>query len=83
MKQPIYNDQAYIAERFKLTDDEISQSSALAICKIHSYKLSLQHLPYGTTPEELWELVRQSLLYYTDSIDVLEQLGFFNEMIEN
>ena len=83
MNQPIYNDQAYIAESFHLDDDFILQTARLAFFKINSYKLSLIKSSFIKSREELKTNIKSSLLNYTCSGIILADIGFFSSEVDN
>lgn len=83
MNQPIYNDQAHIAESFHLVDDFTSQTARLAIFKINSYKLSMVKSSFRETREELKNNLNKSLMNFTDPGIILADLGFFQAEIDN
>ena len=83
MNQPIYNDQAYIAESFQLVDDFTQQTARLAIFKINSYKLSMIKSTFRETREELKNNLNKSLMNFTDPGIILADLGFFKSEMEN
>lgn len=83
MNMPIYNDQAAIAESFRLVDDYTNQRARLASFKVNSYKLSLVNAAFNITREELNDIIKTTLLNYTDPATVLADLGFFCEEIDN
>lgn len=77
MNHPFYNDQAYIAESYNISEDYLVQSARLAFFKINSYKLSLIKSSFCKSREELQENLRSSLFNYTDGEAILSGLGFF------
>jgi hypothetical protein len=83
MNKPYHNDQAHIAEEFHLFDDYTTQTARLAFFKINSYKLSLIKSTYSTSLEELTEIIKGTLLNYTDPAAVLADSGFFNREMDN
>lgn len=83
MQQPLFNDQAHIAEEFHLIDEHILQTTRLALFKINSYKLSLNNAAYCANQQELRNLINASLLHYEDNASILAGLGFFSSQIEN
>ncbi len=83
MNKPIYNDQAYIAEEFSLSDDHISLSAWIAFFKINSYKLSLIDSSLRMSREELTGFIKSNLLNYTEPPDLLVDTGFFYTQMEN
>ena len=83
MKQPFYNDQAYIAESFLMVDEFITQSSRLASFKISSYKLSMCKSVFKETKDELEENLKASLFNYTDPCIILADTAFFSAENEN
>ena len=83
MKQPIYNDQAHIAEEFQFSDDHITQTAQLAFLKINSYKLSLINAAFCMSREELAGIIKNSLFNYTAPEAILADLGFYSAEIYN
>lgn len=83
MNQPICNDQAYIAESFRLTESFTSETARLASFKINSYKLSLIKSAFCRTREELEGNIRRNLLNYTSPEIILADQGFFGSPYEN
>ncbi len=83
MKPPIYNDQAYIAESFHLSEDFTEQTARLAYFKINSYRLTLIKHSFINARKELMENIESSLLNYTSSAIILADLGFFKSEYEN
>jgi len=83
MNHPFFNDQAHIAEAFYLNEDYILQTARLALFKINSYKLSLIKASFCKSREELQDNLNNSLFNYTDSADILTDLGFFMEEMDN
>lgn len=82
MEKIYYNDQNYIAEQFLFIDNHTNQLSQLAIHKINSLKLSAIHAAFCYNRQELYDLVKRSLLNYVTPYSILCKEGFF-EMIEN
>ncbi len=83
MNHPFYNDQAYIAESFYLTDDFTAQNARLAFFKINSYKMSLIKSTFANSREELKSSIKTSLLNYTNPEIILADLGFFQSESDN
>jgi hypothetical protein len=83
MSHLYYNDQAYIAESFKLAEDYTAQTARLAFFKINSYKLSLIKSTFSNSREELKDNLKSSLLNYTDPGIILADLGFFQSEYDN
>lgn len=83
MRHPIYNDQAYIAESFHLSEDFTQQTARLAYFKINSYKLSLVKQSFVNTRQELKENITSSLFNYTSPAIILADLSFFKSEYEN
>lgn len=83
MPQPLYNDQAHIAEEFHLIDEHVMQTARLASFKISSYKLALTNAAYCANKEELRLIIESSLFHYEDNASILAGLGFFANEIEN
>ena len=83
MKKPFYNDQHAIAEQFIFLDTHICQMAQLAHQKITTLKLSYVHAAYCNSRQELFALVKRTLLTYVNSDFVLEQEKFFENYSEN
>ena len=83
MKQPIYNDQAHIAEQCLMLEDHITQTARLAFFKISSYKLSLVNASFCMSREEFTAILKSSLLNYTSPEIILADIGFFSSEIDN
>lgn len=83
MSHPYYNDQAYIAESFHLSEDFTEQAARLAFFKINSYKLSQIKPAFGQSRQELTQNLNNSLFNYTPSAIILADLGFFKSEYDN
>jgi hypothetical protein len=77
------SDQLFIAERFIFIDDHTLQLSKLAIQKIKSLKLAFLHAAYCKNQQELFDMVKKSLLNYVTPGFVLCEEGFFESEMEN
>ena len=83
MNKPYYNDQAHIAEEFRFIDEHTSQTARLAFFKINSYKLSLIKASFSSSKEDLTDIIKNTLLNYTDAGRILANTGFFCEELDN
>lgn len=83
MNKPYHNDQAHIAEHFHYIDDHITQMAQLAFLKINSYKLSLINAAFCMSKEELSDILRSTLLNYTEASAVLTETAFFETELDN
>jgi hypothetical protein len=83
MNEPIYNDQSAIAEQFQFIDTHICQMASLAHQKVTTLKLSYIHAAYCSSRNELYELVKRTLLNYVSPDFVLAEEGFFDGEFEN
>lgn len=83
MNPPFYNDQASIAEQYRLLEEYTGQMSRLALFKINSYRLSLVNSAFCRSKEELSALIKDTLLNYTDPVSVLADFAFFDKEIDN
>ncbi len=83
MKQPYYNDTAYIAESFHLSEDYTAQTARLANFKINSYKISLVKASFGNSRKELVDNLKENLFNYTSPEIILADLGFFQSETDN
>ena len=78
MYHPYYNDQAYIAGLFSFVDENTTENARLAFFKINSYKLALTNSAYCASQEELYGIIKKSLLNYVAPITVLANSGFYD-----
>ena len=83
MNKPYPNDQTHIAEHCIYIEDHITQMAQLAFLKINSYKLSLINAAFCMSREELGEMLKTTLLNYTDTASVLSRTGFFDTELDN
>jgi hypothetical protein len=83
MKDLYYNDTAYIAQSFCLSEDYTEQTARLAFFKVNSYKLSCVKSSFSISREELMNNLNDSLLNYTSPEIMLADLGFFSSEFEN
>jgi hypothetical protein len=83
MKDLYYNDTAYIAQSFYLSDDYTAQNARLASFKVNSYKLSRVKSSFFISRDELLNNLKDSLLNYTSPDIILADLGFFQSEFEN
>lgn len=83
MDNLFFDDKAYIAEQFCLEDDYTAQSARFASHKINSFKLSLSKEAYCMNKADLSQILKGTLLNYTQPCIVLSSLGFFEEEKNN
>ena len=83
MSYPYHNDQAHIAEDFHFIEEHTAQTARLAFFKINSYKLSLIKASFNTSKEDMSEIIKNTLLNYTDAGKVLSDTGFFYSEVDN
>ena len=83
MNNIYHNDQAHIAEDFHFIDEHTAQTARLDLFKINSYKLSLIKSSFSTSREDMSEIIRNTLLNYTDPGRVLANIGFFDSELDN
>ncbi len=83
MKQPYYNDTAYIAESFHLSEDYTTQAARLAFFKINSYKISLVKASFSNSRKELVDNLKDNFFNYTSPGIILADLGFFQSEMDN
>lgn len=81
--QSYHNDQAYIAEEFQFVDEHTSQTARLAFFKINSYKLSLIKASFSSNKDDMTDIIKKTLLNYTDPGRVLANTGFFDAELDN
>ena len=83
MKQPFYNDTAYIAESFHLSEDYTAQTARLVHFKINSYKIFLVKASFSNSRKELVNNLKENLFNYTSPEIILADLGFFQSEMDN
>jgi hypothetical protein len=83
MKLPYYDDTAYIAESFHLSEDYTAQTARLANFKINSYKISLVKASLSNSRKELVDNLKDNLFNYTSPEIILADLGFFRSEMDN
>ena len=83
MSKLYHNDQAYVAEQFMFTDNHTNQLSQLTIHKINSLRLSAIHAAFCYNRQELYDLVKRSLLNYVTPYSILCKEGFFENGQDN
>jgi hypothetical protein len=83
MKKQYYNDQAHVAREFQFIDEHTCQTARLAFFKINSYKLSLIKASFHTSKEDMSDIIRATLLNYTDAAKVMADTGFFDSALDN
>lgn len=83
MNMPYHNDQAHIAQEFHFIDEHTAQTARLAFFKINSYKLSLIKASFSSSREDMTDIIKNTLLNYTDAGRVLSDTGFFDSEVDN
>ncbi|MGH2553914.1 MAG: hypothetical protein ACRDEB_09360 [Chitinophagaceae bacterium] len=83
MKDIYYDDTAYIAQSYFLSEDYSTQTARLASFKINSYKLSLIKTSFDKSRKELEENLNESLFNYTSPEIILADLSFFSSETDN
>jgi hypothetical protein len=78
-----FDDQRYIAEQFLFIDNHVNQLAQLAMHKINSLKLSSIHAAFCYNREELYDLVKKSLLNFVPAVSILQDEGFFDSSLQN
>ena len=80
----IQNAQDYLAEKFVLMENHLSQSSKIAFLKIQSWKFSLKTPEVGVRyQQEAEDIVKTSFLSYVPNSFVLSEEGFYFSPVEN
>ncbi len=83
MRKPFYNDQYFIAEQFMFVDMHTTQMAQIANQKINTLKLSYISAAYSKGRDEIFDLIKKSLMSYVSPDFVLYNEGFFNKEIDN
>ena len=77
------NNQQQIAQDFIFTDVYTTEVAQLAVQKIKSLKLAGIHSAFCKNQQELYNMVKKSLLNYVPPEFILCEEGFFLAEIEN
>jgi hypothetical protein len=83
MNDLYYNDTAYIAQSFYLSEDYTAQTARLAFFKINSYKISAVSSSLRKSNKELVNNLKDTLLNYTSPGIILADQGFFQSEVDN
>lgn len=83
MKNLFYDDRAFIAEEFSITEDHIQKISFLTFHKINSFKLSQDNASYCYTRKDLSNLIKGTVLNYVQPYLLLCQLDYFTDEVDN
>lgn len=83
MNPSLPNDQQQIAQDFHFTDVYTNEVAQLAFQKIKSLKLAGIHSAFCKNQQELYEMVKKSLLNFVPPESILCVEGFFISEIEN
>lgn len=83
MNPSFQNNQLHIAQDFIFTDSHTSELANLAFQKIRSLKLAGIHSAFCKNQQELYDMVKKSLLNFVSPEFVLSEEGFFIAEVEN
>lgn len=84
MNPQIQNNQDYLAEKFQLMENYITDASKIALLKVRSWKFAMDNPEVGTTYQKAAEdMVKQSLLNFIPNTHVLSEEGYYFASIEN
>ena len=83
MNPSLPNDQQQIAQDFIFTDVYTIEVAQLAFQKIKSLKLAGIHSAFCKNQQELYDMVKKSLLNFVPAEFILCEEGFFTAEIEN
>ena len=83
MNPYLHNDQKQIAQDFIFTDVYTSEVAQLAFQKIKSLKLAGIHSAFCKNQQELYDMVKKSLLNFVSPESILCEEGFFIAEVEN
>jgi hypothetical protein len=76
----LLNQQDYLAEKFRYTEDHISQMSRMALLKLQS--LQSKYIP-AERKQEMEDFVQKTLLNLVPNSYVLSEEGFYFSSLEN
>lgn len=78
------NDQGFIAEKFRISDNHNISASKIAMLKIQSWKFAMKTPEIGASYlESVEEIVRNSFFYFVPTSHVLSEEGFYFAQQEN
>ena len=87
MKPRIYfssNDQDFLAEKFRVSDNHLTSASKIAMLKIQSWKFAMKTPEIGTKYlESVEEIIRNSFFNYIPAAHVLSEEAFYFGPQEN
>lgn len=78
MNNPLLNQQDYLAEKFRYTEEHIQQMSRLALLKLQSLQMVRNNKLLATSrKEEMEDFVQATLLNLVPNNYVLSEEGFY------
>lgn len=87
MKPKIYlesNEQEYLAEQFRISENHVKSASKIALLKIQSLKFAHKTPEIGQTYlESVEDIVRRSFFSFVPAYHVLSEESFFFTPLEN
>jgi hypothetical protein len=84
MNNPLLNQQDYLAEKFRYTEEHIQQMSRLALLKLQSLQMVRNNkLLADSRKEEMEDFVQTTLLNLVPNHHVLSEEGFYFSEINN
>jgi hypothetical protein len=84
MNNPLLNQQDYLAEKFRYTEEHIQQMSRLALLKLQSLQMVRNNkLLAASRKEEMEDFVQATLLNLVPNNHVLSEEGFYFTELSN
>jgi len=78
MNNPYLNQQDYLAQKFRYTDEHIQQMSRLALLKLQSLQMVRNNRHLGDTrKQEMEDFIQTTLLNIVTNDYVLSEEGFY------
>ena len=80
----VSNDQDFLAEKFRITDNHLTSASKIAMLKIQSWKFAMKTPEIGPTYlQSVEDIIRNSFFAYIPPSHILSEEKFFFTPLEN
>ena len=78
------NDQDFIAEKFRISDNHLNSASKIAMLKIQSWKFAIKTPEIGVTYlQSVEEIIRNSFFTFIPASHVLSEEAYYFSQLEN
>jgi len=80
----VSNDQDFLAEKFRISDNHLISASKIAMLKIQSWKFALKTPEIGPTYlESVEQIIRNSFFTFIPASHILSEEAFYFTPLEN